>query len=115
MKHVFLIAALVASGPALANTYLDTIVDGLPPVVAETPMVVEVLAEPGGCMVHPLADLAECYRVRMPDGSTQDHFIEGFDGNGPARLHVNRLTYDWSQNTLSHPVVPGFSLIERLD
>ncbi len=115
MKHFVLIAALLAPSVALSQSFLDTVNAGLPPVIAETPMSVEVLAEPGACMVHPLMPPSACARVRMPDGSLQDHFIEGFDEEGPARLHVNRLTYDWSQNTLSHPVVPGFSLIERLD
>ncbi len=115
MKQFLLIAALLVPGGASAIDVFSTIEQGAPPVATSTPMIVDVLAEPGSCWVHPLADPVACYQVRMPEGSVEHHFIDGFTGAGPARLHVNRLTYDWTQLTASHPVVPGLELIERLD
>ena len=119
MIRAMLMIGLLAPALIPATAYAESppiIASGLPPVISAEPMVVHVLAEPGLCPVHPLAAPQPCARVILPDGSRQSSFIEGFShDHGPALLRVDRLTYDWSQNTLSHPVVPGFRLVQRLN
>lgn len=119
MLRFLVLISLFVPNSVRADTPQYSFTDGLPPVIRAEPMVVNVLAEPGACFVHSLAAPQPCAQVVLPDGTVQSSFIDGFAvsdiSGGPARLYVSRLTYDWSQNTLSHPVVPGFALIERLN
>lgn len=115
MIRALLMIGLLAPATASAQTS-PFFVDGMPPVVGAEPMIVEVLAEPGLCPVHPVAAPQPCAQVVLPNGNIQNSFIDGFPHTqGPARLHVERLTYDWSQNLLSHPVVADFRVIKRLN
>ncbi|OAN71937.1 hypothetical protein A8B78_19640 [Jannaschia sp. EhC01] len=81
---------------------------GAPPVIAREAMILQVLPETGACMIHPLSPSAPCPRVRLPDGSVRDVQIDGFHRAGPLSIEVDRLTYDWSQQTASHPYTPAF-------
>lgn len=84
-------------------------------MIAQEAMVAQVLEEPGACGIYSLMPLQPCLLVATPIGTAWAAWVDGFAGPGPAHLSVFHLTYDWSQSTVSHRVMPEFALIERPD